>query len=83
MKEKVNVYQMVTDRVIEQLEKGIVPWQKPWSGAGLADGGAINYISRKPYSFLNQMLLGREANISPSSRSNLSEEISRRVQRLA
>ena len=60
MKEKVNVYQMVTDRVIEQLEKGIVPWQKPWSGAGLADGGAINYVSRKPYSFLNQMLLGRE-----------------------
>ena len=47
MKEKVNVYQMVTDRVIEQLEKGIVPWQKPWSGAGLADGGAINYVSRK------------------------------------
>ena len=60
MKEKVNVYQMVTDRIIEQLEKGIVPWQKPWSGAGLADGGAINYVSRKPYSMLNQMLLGRE-----------------------
>ena len=60
MKEKVNVYQMVTDRVIEQLEKGIVPWQKPWSGAGLADGGAINYVSRKPYSLLNQILLGKE-----------------------
>ena len=60
MKEKVNVYQMVTDRVIEQLEKGIVPWQKPWSGAGLADGGAISYKTRKPYSLLNQMLLGRE-----------------------
>nr|CAI9750745.1 anti-restriction protein [Caudoviricetes sp.] len=58
--EKVNVYQMVTDRIIEELQKGIIPWHKPWSGAGLADGGAVNYVSRKPYSMLNQMLLGRE-----------------------
>lgn len=57
--EKVNVYQMVTDRIISELEKGVIPWQKPWSGAGLADGGAVNYVSRKPYSMLNQMLLGR------------------------
>lgn len=57
---KNNVYQMVTDRIVEQLDKGIIPWQKPWSGACLADGGAINYVSRKPYSFLNQILLGRE-----------------------
>lgn len=55
-----NVYQMVTDRIVEQLDKGIIPWQKPWSGACLADGGAINYVSRKPYSFLNQLLLGKE-----------------------
>lgn len=58
--EKVNVYQMVTDRIIEQLENGIIPWRKPWTGASLADGGAINYVSRKPYSLLNQILLGRE-----------------------
>lgn len=51
---------MVTDRIVEQLDKGIIPWQKPWSGACLADGGAINYVSRKPYSFLNQLLLGKE-----------------------
>ena len=57
---KTNVYQMVTDKIVEQLEKGIVPWQKPWTGAGIADGGAINYVSRRPYSMLNQMLLGRE-----------------------
>lgn len=50
-----NVYQMVTDRIIEQLENGIIPWQRPWHG--VADG-AISYTSRKPYSFLNQMLLG-------------------------
>ena len=57
--ERVNVYQMVTDRVIEQLEKGVCPWQRPWTGASLEDGGAISYTSRRPYSMLNQMLLGR------------------------
>ena len=51
-----NVYQMVTDRIIAQLEQGIVPWQKPWHGA---PDGAISYTTRKPYSILNQMLLGK------------------------
>ena len=60
VKQPFNVYQMVTDRIVEQLGKGIIPWQRPWSVLGLEDGGAINYVSRKPYSLLNQMLLGRE-----------------------
>ena len=55
--ERKNVYQMVTDRVIEQMHKGIIPWQKPWHGNA---AGAINYVTRKPYSFLNQLLLGRD-----------------------
>lgn len=49
-----SVYEMVTDRIIEQLENGIIPWQKPWSGT---INGAYNRISNKPYSLLNQMLL--------------------------
>lgn len=60
METKMNIYAMVTERIIKQLEKGIVPWQRPWSGASLADGGAINYCTRKPYSYLNQLLLGRD-----------------------
>ena len=56
---KMNVYQMVTDRIVEELHKGIIPWHKPWTGVGVENGGAINYVSRKPYSLLNQMLLGR------------------------
>ena len=57
---KVDVYQMVTDRVLAQLEQGIIPWQKPWRTiTGREDDLAISYTSRKPYSFLNQMLLGR------------------------
>lgn len=51
---KKDVYEMVTDRIIEQLEQGVIPWQKPWGGA---IDGAYNRISKKPYSLLNQMLL--------------------------
>ena len=49
-----NVYDMVTSRIIEELEKGIIPWEKPWHGV---QSGAYNRISKKPYSLLNQMLL--------------------------
>lgn len=48
---------MVTDRVIEQMQQGIIPWHRPWTGA--ADG-AMNYVTRRPYSLLNQLLLGRD-----------------------
>lgn len=54
-KEKFNIYEMITNKIIEQLEKGIVPWRRPWTG--VVDG-AISYVSRKPYSVLNQLLLG-------------------------
>lgn len=50
----VNVYELVTQRIIEELEKGIIPWEKPWNGVR---NGAYNRISKKPYSLLNQMLL--------------------------
>lgn len=49
-----SVYELVTDRIIEQLENGIIPWQKPWTGVR---SGAYNRISKKSYSLLNQMLL--------------------------
>lgn len=45
---------MVTDRIINQLEQGVIPWQKPWTGVR---SGAYNRISKKSYSLLNQMLL--------------------------
>ena len=51
---KKDVYEMVTDRIIEQLEQGVISWEKPWGGV---IDGAYNRISKKPYSLLNQMLL--------------------------
>ena len=56
MATKINVYDMVTDRIIAELEKGNIPWrwQRPWTGVR---SGAYNRITKKPYSIINQMLL--------------------------
>ena len=51
---KFNIYEEITNRIIEQLENNIIPWHKPWSGIS---SGAYNRVSKKPYSLLNQMLL--------------------------
>lgn len=49
-----NIYEEITNRIINQLENGQIPWMKPWSGVA---SGAYNRVSKKPYSLLNQMLL--------------------------
>ena len=50
-----DIYKEITDRIISQMESGVIPWQKPW----IASGKAISRSTGKPYSLLNQMLLGR------------------------
>ena len=50
-----DIYAEVTSRIIDQMEQGIIPWQKPW----VASGQAISRSTGKAYSLLNQMLLGR------------------------
>ena len=52
-----SIYEMVTDRIIEQLESGVIPWEKPWTGVR---NGAFNRVSKKSYSLLNQMLLAKD-----------------------
>ena len=52
-----NIYDKVTAVIVEQLEKGIIPWQKPWDFS-FAGNGAFSYATGKPYSLLNQWLLG-------------------------
>ena len=50
-----DIYQEITDRMIHEMEQGIIPRQKPW----MAAGAAISHTTGKPYSLLNQMLLGK------------------------
>ena len=52
-----DIYAAVTDRIVQQLEKGVVPWRKPWTGVR---SGAISGATGKPYSLLNQMLLAKD-----------------------
>lgn len=46
------VYEKVTQRIIEQLQKGVVPWRKSWRGQS-----AANWITQKPYRGINRLLL--------------------------
>ncbi len=48
-----DVYAIVTNRIIELLEQGVVPWKKMWSESGLPK----NLISLKPYHGVNVILL--------------------------
>lgn len=46
------VYTYVTERIINLMQSGIIPWQKGWTNSP-----AINYITRKPYRGVNRFLL--------------------------
>ena len=50
-----DIYGEITNRIIAEMEKGEIPWKKPW----MAAGAAISHTTGKSYSLLNQMLLGR------------------------
>lgn len=51
---KTDLFEQVTNKIVEEMEKGRIPWQQPWKG-GMQ---AISHSTGKAYSFLNQMLLG-------------------------
>ena len=53
-----NVYEMITERILAQMQKGIIPWNRPWAGPKVTgENAAIGYNSRRAYSLLNQWLL--------------------------
>lgn len=50
------VYEVITNRIIEQLEQGVAPWQKPWSARGDA-GLPHNFATKKAYRGINVWML--------------------------
>jgi len=48
------IAEIVTQKIIQKLESGVIPWIKPWK-----DWKAINYVTRKPYSGINSIMLDR------------------------
>ncbi len=47
------VYEVITDRIVTQLEGGTVPWRKPWNAGGFPR----NLVSRREYRGVNVFLL--------------------------
>lgn len=54
---KVDAYQVVTDRIIEALEEGIVPWQRPWKSTGLDANTPMSLATGRPYRGINVLML--------------------------
>jgi len=53
---KKNVFDIVNERIIAELEKGVVPWKARWTEAGIP----ANLISGRQYRNINWMLLAME-----------------------
>lgn len=48
-----DVYQIITDKIIDHLKKGVIPWRKPWRVSDVP----MNLITKKPYRGMNFFLL--------------------------
>ncbi|MDA2937173.1 zincin-like metallopeptidase domain-containing protein [Acidobacteria bacterium AH-259-A15] len=55
-----NVYEIITDRILEKLEQGTVPWHQPWS-----QEMPKNLVSKKAYRGINVFLLGSTGYANP------------------
>jgi len=51
------LYELVADKIIEQLKEGIAPWQKPWNSAGTDYVMPYNAVTGKSYKGLNSLYL--------------------------
>jgi len=60
---KIDIYQAVTDRILETLDKGTVPWRHPIKRSGDAGGDGLprSMSSKKPYRGVNIFLLAMTA----------------------
>lgn len=56
-----NVYEIVTEKIISLLEDGVVPWRRPWTSTGMPR----NLVSKRPYRGINYFLLSASTYVSP------------------
>ncbi len=50
-----NIYEIVTEKIVQQLESGVIPWQKPWKTEL-----PVNLVSGKAYRGINVFLLATQ-----------------------
>jgi antirestriction protein ArdC len=55
--EQKRIYEVVAERIIEQLKKGTAPWQKPWDSTGNEMVLPYNAVTNKSYRGLNSLYL--------------------------
>jgi antirestriction protein ArdC len=58
---QMDVYAIVTGKIVNMLEQGVVPWRRPWTSTGLPR----NLVSKKPYKGVNYFLLSATKYVSP------------------
>ncbi|TKJ40660.1 hypothetical protein CEE37_06770 [candidate division LCP-89 bacterium B3_LCP] len=60
--QKKDAYQVITDRICDLLEKGEIPWQRPWN-----QGNEMpkNLVSQKEYRGINPFILASMRYTSP------------------
>jgi antirestriction protein ArdC len=58
-----NVYEIITERILQRLEQGTVPWRKPWHGGEA--GMPRNLVTGQPYRGINVFLLAAAGYASP------------------
>ena len=57
-KPRIDLHQKVTDTIVQHLEAGTTPWQKPWIGSESTPFRMPkNMVSNKPYNGINVLLL--------------------------
>ena len=55
---KKTVYEVITERILNLLDEGTVPWQRPWNRTGNVEfDWPKNLVSKRPYSGINVFLL--------------------------
>src|SRR3990167_9764311 len=53
MSNRIDVYQIVTDKILTSLKGGVIPWRQPW----INNTPPTNLISKKMYRGINTVLL--------------------------
>ena len=51
----IDLYQIVTDKIIAQLEKGCIPWKQTWRSEV-----PKNFVTGNPYRGINVLFLGMQ-----------------------
>ena len=52
-----NLHAEITNKIIAQLQQGVVPWRKPWSGQAIGTAMPRNAVTNRTYSGINVMTL--------------------------